>query len=63
MRRGCEDGDVFEVFLCGELRNIYPDDVAGFSFYGAFQHDAIFVGGPMENAQTHAEADEVIGRA
>ena len=35
LRRGCEDGDVFDIFLCGGLGNIYPDDVAGFSFDGA----------------------------
>lgn len=61
LRRGREDGDVSRVFLCGELGNIYPDEVAGFSFDGAFQHDAIFVGGPMENAEANAEADEMIG--
>jgi hypothetical protein len=60
LRRGCEDGHVLAGFLRGKLGNIYPDDVAGFSFDGAFQHDAIFVGGPMETAEAHAEADEVI---
>ena len=36
LRRGCEGGDVFGVFLCGELRNIYPRQVAGFPLHGAF---------------------------
>ena len=62
LRRGCENGDVFDVFLRRELGNIYPHDVAGFSFDGAFQKDAIFLGRPMENAQAYAQADEVIGR-
>ena len=35
LRRGCKDEDVFDVFLCGELGNIYPDEVSGFSFDGA----------------------------
>jgi hypothetical protein len=60
LRRGCEDGHVLAGFLRGKLGNIYPYEVAGFSFDGAFQHDAIFVGGPMENAEAHAEPDEVI---
>jgi hypothetical protein len=60
LRRGCEDGHVFAGFLRGELGNTYPYEVAGFSFDGAFQHDAIFVGGPMKNTEAHAEPDEVI---
>jgi len=61
LRRGCEDGDVFDVFLCGELGNIYPNKVAGFSFDGAFQHDAVFFGGPVEDSEADAEANEMIG--
>lgn len=61
LRRWCEDRDVFAGCLRGELRNIYPDQVTGFSFYRALEHDAIFVGGPVENAEAHAKAHEVIG--
>src|ERR1700722_7898871 len=47
LRRRREDRDVFEVFLGSENGNIDPDEIAGFSFGGALQHDAVFVGGPV----------------
>ncbi len=61
LRSGLEDGDVFAGLLRGELGNGDPDEVAGFSFDGALEHDAIFVGRPMEDAEADAEADEMIG--
>ena len=61
LRGGLKDGDVSARFLCGEFGNDDPDEVAGFSFDGALEQDAIFVGRPMEDAETDAETDEVIG--
>jgi len=61
LRSGLQDGDGVAGFLRGELRNGDPDHVAGFSFDGALEHDAIFVSRPMENAEAYAQADEVVG--
>ena len=61
LRRGREDRDVFEVLLCSENGNIDPDEIAGFSFDGALEHDAVFVGGPVKNTEAYAQADEIIG--
>lgn len=61
LRRRCEDGNVFEVFFCSENGNIDPDEIAGFSFDGALEHDAVFVGRPVENAEAYAQSDEIIG--
>src|SRR5271170_5087540 len=61
LRGGLQDGDGIAGFSRGELGNGDPDDIAGFSFHGALEHDAIFVSGPMENAEAYAQADEVIG--
>ena len=61
LRCWCEDGSFFGVFLREEHGNINPDQVAGFSFDGALEHDAVFVGRPMENAEAYTEADEVVG--
>jgi len=36
LRRGLEDGNFLAGFLCGELGKRDPDQVAGFSFDGAF---------------------------
>lgn len=61
LRGWLKDGDFFAGRLRQERRNSNPDNVAGFSFGGALEEDAIFVGGPVENAETHAEADKMIG--
>lgn len=61
LRRRLKDGYGSAGLLRGESGNDDPDEVAGFSFEGALEQDAIFVGSPMENAEAHAEADEVIG--
>lgn len=60
LRGGLEDGNVFSGFLRGKRRDVYPDDVAGFSFDCAFEQDAIFVGAPVENAEAYAQTDEMI---
>lgn len=61
LRSRLHDGDGIAGFLRGQFGNADPDDIAGFSFDGAFEHDAIFVGGPMENAEAYAQANEAIG--
>ena len=60
LRRGLENGDGIAGFLRGEFGKGDPDEVAGFSFDSALEHDAIFVGRPMENAEAHAQVDKVI---
>ena len=50
LRRGLEYGDGIAGFLRGEFGKGDPDDIAGFSFYGALEHNAIFVSRPMKNA-------------
>jgi len=61
LRSWLDDGDVFAGGLRQQRRNINPDNVAGFPFCGALEEDAIFVGSPVENAETYAEADKMIG--
>ena len=61
LRRGLHDGNGIAWFLSGQVRNGDPDHVARLSFDGALEHDAIFVSRPMENAETYAQANEVIG--
>jgi hypothetical protein len=61
LRSGLHDGDSIAGFLRGQRGNTDPDHIAGLSFDGALEHDAIFASRPVENAEPYAQADEVIG--
>src|SRR5690242_10724590 len=61
LRRGRDDGNFCAGRLRDERRNLYPNDVAGFSFDGAFEEDAIFIGRPADYAETDSKPDKVIG--
>ena len=60
-RGGLEDGNVDAGFLREKRWDGDPDEVAGFSFDGAFEHDAVFVGRPMEHAEADTKTYEMVG--
>ena len=61
LRSGLEHGNFLAGLVSGKRRDGDPDDVGGFSFGGAFEQDALFIGRPMKDAEAHAEANEMVG--
>jgi len=59
---GFEDGNIGVRRVGAEFWHAEGDQIRGFFFYGAFQVDAGFVGGPFEDAEADAHAGDSDGR-
>jgi len=60
-RSGLGDGDGLARGVSSEGRDGKLGEVGGFLFDGAFEVDAGFIGGPLENAKANAEACDFVG--